>query len=193
MTTPVFVSFWTPNYVAAGERLLASLKTHAPDWGVDVETLPHLGYWRRNVRQKPAFVLRKLKTWADRPVIWIDADAELVALPTALLDIKTDVAAVKWTWPDRPITEVTTNLVYFAPTEMGRRMALRWVNAMARDPYLSDQPVFNTELERSPDVSFTSLPVEYAFVTDIHGRFHPGARPVILQHQRSRSEDKSSI
>ena len=191
MESPIYVNWHTPNYAETASRLRLSLdEFRLPR---EIVELPNLGTWRRNVRRKPEFIISMLEKYRRRPVVWIDADAEIKVPPVLLGGLFGDVAACRWTWPDRPITEVMTNLVYFAPTPLARRFARRWADAMSIDPYLSDQPVFNSVLARSRDIHFESLPISYSYILGIHDRFWPEVTPVIVQHQRSRQEDKSKL
>lgn len=85
------LSFYTPNhpYPSLAVRLEASCKQFDLDHLVsEVDQAPT---WVETVAQKPRFVLRWLES-LDTPVLWVDADGEIVGHPELLDGCEKDFA-----------------------------------------------------------------------------------------------------
>ena len=86
---PTVLSFFTANdpYPRMAARLEESCKKNALDYLIsEVDPEPT---WVETVAQKAAYILR----WArslERPVLWVDADAEILRLPGAVCGCRED-------------------------------------------------------------------------------------------------------
>lgn len=91
MSRPTVVSFFTPNdpYPRMAARLEASCKR----WGLDyliteIESEPT---WVATVSLKALYCLRWARS-VEGPILWVDADGELLGPPVALYDCPEDFA-----------------------------------------------------------------------------------------------------
>ena len=91
---PLVVSFFTPN----GEypELAARLARSCEALGLEscIEGRGYEGLWVEIVRMKPAFLLEMRNRHPGRPLLWIDADGEVMQLPHLLInrDDQIDIA-----------------------------------------------------------------------------------------------------
>lgn len=86
--TPIFVSYYTPDYSACAQRLRDSLERFGLDH--DISEIEHTRTWLDAIRKRPQFILDKLGEYKDRPVVWLDSDAEIVSYPDELLEMQND-------------------------------------------------------------------------------------------------------
>lgn len=189
---PVFVSYYTEPYKFVAARLIRSLQK----WNLehDVVEAPTTGSWLENTRIKPLFIKKMMNKHMPRPVVWIDADAEVERTPELLFNMPEEVnlAAVRWDWPDRPIKEVLSSMIWFKNNVANRFFLDMWIEGIKANPESPDQPIFERTIEtlHSRGGRFMALPVEYSFIFDFHRQFFPNAVPCIVQYQHSRTQPK---
>ena len=160
---PTIVSFYTPNweYPAYAARLRASCaRLGLPHV---IEELPDRGGWLANGWQKPAFILEKMEQ-VQRPLLWVDADNELVGAPTGLRD-DVDFMAVaregtryerkkEWTW--------CVWVMFFNPTPGAMKLLRSWASER-NGTDASDDRAFERVWQRvRNEVRGAALPPEYA-------------------------------
>ena len=134
-TRPAFkiVSFFTPDneYADHAAKLVASLDRFGLDYEIDA--IASQGPWEFNCALKPRFILEK---WiaSDVPIVWIDADATIEAIPSLFNEIDADFAIHKWQgW------QFGSGTIYFAKTPLAARLLDQWVRRCEADPATWDQ------------------------------------------------------
>jgi hypothetical protein len=191
---PRIVSFYTvgTGYQLEVERLIASCAT----WGLrsDIVGIPSQGSWELNCAYKPFFLLEKLREW-NEPLLWVDADAEIVRSPSPLSCFDSDLAL--YTDPDldpHHRSKVRSGTIFVNATPGGTELVKAWASECHRqllDPHRTqefwDQEALrNLTLRPSPPGRIGSLPLAYVQIAD-----HPKDSalelwPIILHYQASR-------
>ncbi len=89
MTMPVFVSFFTENWIYP--QLADQLANTLSDMELPSDIRPASGEadWLANTRIKPRFIRAMLDIYPR--IIWIDADSEIRQMPRMLLDFSEDL------------------------------------------------------------------------------------------------------
>ncbi|MUO80025.1 hypothetical protein GOZ78_22870 [Agrobacterium vitis] len=131
--SPLFVSYYTANtpYEALADRLKASLDRLG--LAHRIEPISSLGSWVANTGLKSAFIER---VWleSDRPICWVDADAELLRMPWFVHDNPFDIAVVRrHGWYD------ISSFVYLNKTEATGRLVRHWAELCRQNPHVWDQ------------------------------------------------------
>lgn len=190
MSRCVYASFFTPDYVEPASRLVNSLHKHELDY--DVQKVPDTGTWMTNCARKPKWIYEALERHAGRPVVWTDADSEVMQKPLAFeLDatgVKGDAAVCEYTWRQYAKQETFSGTLWFAPTPGAKRLVDIWAALQTVSPREMDQRVLARAvmLARAEGVVVSVLPVEYCFIFDLHRAEWPEARPVFQHYQFSR-------
>lgn len=130
---PLFVSYYTADtpYAALAARLARSLDRLG--LAHRIEAIPSRGSWVANTGLKAGFIARAW-TESDRPICWIDADAELLRLPHVVFDNPFDIALVRrHGWYD------ISSFVYLGKTEAAGALVQRWAEFCAAHPQVWDQ------------------------------------------------------
>lgn len=188
--TPLFINFFTADYAEAASKLKASLDRHH---------LEHLilpaedrGSWVANCAQKPVFIAEQRRRFPGRPVVWLDADCEVLREPTLFLGMAAavsdiDLAVCRWQPPaSTRMPEVLSGTVYVGDTEPARAILKAWERLSSDHPDAWDQRTLQAAIEEVPAANVLWLPVEYTFVFDTHRSQYPDADPVIQHYQHSR-------
>jgi len=102
MSLPTVCSYCTPEYSAQADRLAASAE--AAGFAVDIAREKSLGSWRANVMRKPHHLLAALEK--HERVLWLDADAEVMATPAVLPSPRGHVHPWVWDEPGRVTSDV---------------------------------------------------------------------------------------
>jgi hypothetical protein len=182
--SPLWVSYYTPDY--AGEA--AALEKTLKEWGLEYELIRResTGQWVRNCAAKAEVVLDAIRRHRGRPVIWIDADARIVAEPIWFGTVDCDIAAHLLYG-----NTLISACVYFAPTPAAYKLVVRWVEAMRATPEVWDQKVLHRLISKLP-VRFADMPPEYCWIEGhtlqdrLSFRAYGARHPVIEQWQASR-------
>lgn len=106
------ISFYTLNYSDEMGRLIKSLeKFNIP---YDIEAVKSKGAWKENAFYKIPFIIKKLKEH-KHPLVWIDADAEVMQYPALFDTIEGALMAGVYT----PLKkhEFVSNTMYFVPSK----------------------------------------------------------------------------
>ena len=150
-----------------------------------VEAVDTRGSWLDTVKQKPMWILTSLLDMRE-PVLWLDADCEVMKFPDLLYNNGADFAAYNWRadpengkgFPYDPnLLEVSGGVMLFNYSAPALELLLRWTEAVQNDcsPLGTDpvlQSVFN--LYRPP-VRCLWLPKSY----NRHSSMWPEVEPVI--------------
>ena len=163
MVSPLVISFYTIDtpYQKEVERLRASCER----FGIEhhIAGLPSRGRWEHNCAMKGLFIRDRLEEFR-RPVLWIDADGEIVAPLEYFDDTPFDLACyVQWSEDRQPPRMDSREMpfmsgtLYFNFTTGGRRAAEVWANYCQANPDVWDQvPLALTWWELKDEITFSS-------------------------------------
>lgn len=182
--TPIFVSFYTPDYAEDAAELESSLL----QFGLtpDIDAYEGRGDWLKNCAFKSEFIRDKLLEHEGRPVVWIDADGVVLQRPSLFFEIDCDFAA-HWLRDE----ELISATMYWGNTPKSWELAQEWVEECRRHPQRWDQRTLNGALQRVHGVKVERLPPTYNWISedgepDISERIYGPMEPTILQTQASR-------
>lgn len=189
---PLFVSYYTPDYKERARALLRSMRKLDLDF--DVRPIEEKGSWQKDSQYKAKFMWDMLIENFDRnkgvgrPLVWVDADAEILNYPAQFFRGGTDFAAVEWRHPNIDKTELLSGTLYFANNVKCHRLVDAWVEECIAKPDDWDQRCLRRALNRFADdgLKITFLPVTYCFIFDIHRQIYPQVDPIICHYQASR-------
>jgi hypothetical protein len=169
----VLVSYYTDTmYAQYAARLAESAEYHGISY--DIAPVPDRGSWLENNLFKPGFLLMAAKTYKDRTILWVDADAIVKADPIECRGTDFDVAAY-FASPGKP----WAGTVAFQQTEKAYAALNRWVDFCAENRPAMDQDVLGAALCKSTAGRVKHLPPAYCWVERQHRRCHGGVTPVI--------------
>jgi hypothetical protein len=128
---------------------------------------------------KAPFVLRCLEQF-KRPILWLDADAEIKRFPQLFQSLKCDIAA----YMPRHLLSGT---VYFSTSPIALEIARIWEQLCISAPETWDQKHLEATLwKQEAVVSFFNLPQGYCKVFDKRWNRHEEKVETIVHHQASR-------
>lgn len=164
---PVLVSYFTKNtlYEKEAERLRLSCEKFGLEYRI--EGIEVFGKWHEHTCYKPLFILQKMEE-LKRPVLWVDADAEIVKKPP--LHFNCDVGARIFDYhpPDHPCY-LFTGTLYLNVTPVTLDIVKKWAEichqAIRNRTYCFDQIVLN-QILHSSKAHFQSLSAGYAAIFD---------------------------
>lgn len=191
VTAPLYVSYYTPDYATRARTLVRSLNRFDLDYVV--EPIAEQGTWQKDSQYKPRFIWDQMVKHFDkelgigRPIVWIDADAEVKLRPSAFEHIEADVMACEFKNDGMNKIELLSGTVYFKNNVRSQRVVDAWIEECSANPTLWDQKCLRKAIDRFPDLKIGWLPVTYCFIFDTHRHLFPDAEPVILHWQESRA------
>ncbi|MBB4006281.1 hypothetical protein [Allorhizobium taibaishanense] len=149
---PLFVSYYTADtpYEALATRLKASLDRLGLEHRI--EPISSLGSWVANTGLKSAFIERVWQE-SDRPICWVDADAEMLRQPWFVHDNPFDIAIVR-----RQGWYELSGFVYLNKTPATGRLVQRWAQLCRENPHVWDQVLMTlARYETARDHALNSL------------------------------------
>lgn len=179
----MIISWHTPDplYTAAADRLRTSLDKFRLKH--EIFCFPPRGSWTDNASYKANFIYAMIQKHPK--LVWLDADAEVVAYPELLGQLEGNVAAVI-----HPGEELLDSTLYLQRSDFWMDKFLEaWILANKAFPRRSTAAQINFQevLGKEPyqsHILFEKLPHSYAQIFDYP--YEDGLEPVILQHQLSR-------
>jgi len=186
-TMPVFVSFFTKGtwYEEEVIRLIRTLSKFGLDY--DITSVQDKGSWSANVRYKPTILRKALDRYSPRPVVFLDADAEVVSYPKLFDGLDTDLAVHRVTWGDyknswlKKPQEVLSGTLFMRKTERIDKIIDEWKAQCTTKPLnIWEQKLLQSIIGDN----FYQLPPEYCTIFDLMGRWI--REPVIVHNQASR-------
>jgi hypothetical protein len=192
---PVVVSWWAgAGYKDHADRLLSSLRTYWIEHLVLRSEYDPRG-WEYNCSRKPSVILRAMNLIPYRPLLWLDADAEIVRTPSwmespegILMDTAADIACLRpepgVTWP-RVNSALLSGTLGFNPKDGSRKIVARWEVACRLDPSALDQDTLLGVLNGTAHVSW-GLDPRYVCIPDLMPDVED---PYIVHHQASRKAE----
>ena len=175
---PLIVSFYTRKtpYEREIERLIQSCQRFDMEWYV--EGREPQGSWHLNCCLKGPFVLECLHRF-QRPVLWLDADAEVVSFPQWFAGAEFDFGVYVG-------RQLNSGTAYFAYSQPSLTLVERWAALCQRRTRTLDQTLLHQAYRRTRRPLNTCwLPQSYCKVFDAPWQ-EPAQVPVILHHQASR-------
>ncbi len=187
---PVVISYFTRNtfYEKDAEHLRRSCERMGLEYSI--EGIESFGKWHNHVCFKPIYILKKMKE-LKRPLLWIDADAEVVQKPNfSLFDCDIGVHLFEGLPTDHPcyLFAGTIYLDYNARTvSVVNLWAEECKAALHKAPNLevSDQDILFSILKRK-NIRFSTLPSGYAAIFDSVAENLPREDLFIVHYQASR-------
>jgi len=188
--TTLFVSGYT---IGTGyeEEVKTRLEPSLQKFGLDYELVGYTsrGSWRENIWEKPFILDACRRRWKDCSLVWLDADAEVVAYPKMLFSINLGFAAHF----RQPKGNLSSGTMVFGKDISASHLLGFWrSHAQSRAlGYLQESEASQTEqacLEKLvsnclPDHRLTMLPLRYSTIFDGP---QPNEDPVIVHYQASR-------
>ena len=190
------VSLYTPNYEPYAARLQRSLAKHGIENYV-LADLPEMS-WFEAIHCKAGFIWDVLRE-SEEPVLWLDADAEVVQHLDLLegdliFGEEADFAVFRRDYPSNVFRSGT---IWFGPTPAAIALAAEWLRRTALHRYdaggRNDQQLLFDAWGAAPDDLRTKwLPIGYCQKTDEREDdpscgVPPDPHPTILHHQASRT------
>ena len=175
------ISYCTPRYGGEAKRLEESLRLFGMDFVI--RELPDRGSWAMNARAKIAVLIWARLQWPGLALLWLDADAEVMAPP--VLPFTPHEVDVGCHWHERSDGKASPGTVYLGPTMASYHFLLAWIEGCSGS--LNDQDTFNAALEVIPEDRVWHMPAEWCYIEDLD--LPPsitGKEVVIQQHQASR-------
>lgn len=106
------ISFYTSDYKEEIAVLIKSLETFEIPY--DIESVKDRGSWKVNAFYKIPFIIKKLKC-AKQPLVWLDADAEVIQYPSVFNNLESVLMAGIYS----PLKEreYVSNTIYLVPSK----------------------------------------------------------------------------
>ena len=114
------------------------------------------GSWEKNCQEKAKIILQKLKE-LKKPIVWLDADAELFEYPILFHNIKKDIAFCYYN------QEVLSGTLYLKPTQKIFSLLEEWIEENKNNPTKWDQKNLEKIILKN-NIDFEELPTSYGKV-----------------------------
>ncbi|WP_165912321.1 class I SAM-dependent methyltransferase [Novosphingobium sp. PhB165] len=150
-----------------------------------------LGRWELNCAYKAEFVYEQWKA-SDRPIVWLDADATVEALPDLFSALTADVALHKWTWDHQAHDrgwEFCSGTVYFGKTAEAEALLQQWLVRCRADPLTWDQVHLCSawcDIASTRPLKTSWLPRSY-----LHIEGAPCNEPTVIRHWQASRQAKA--
>ena len=193
-TPPLFVSFYTEN--TPYEALATKLRDSLDRFGLPhrIESITSRGSWVANTGLKAETILRAWQE-SERPICWIDADAEILRVPYVVFGNPFDISMVRrHGWYD------ISSFVYFGKSTTAGRLVSYWAQLCRENRDIWDQVLLTLAWYKvAGDAALSSLWLHDGIfrmprprIRDWRDRvfyypFHRKVRPFVSQKQASRS------
>ena len=143
---------------------------------------PDTGSWLGNCAQKPIVLTEQLAR--AEPVLFVDADAELLGDPRAALGALMEQHDVGVHYFKG--VQVASGTIALNPTTGASNLLSAWCEICADRPDLPDQDCLAMAIDRVESCRVRRLPPEFCYIFDLSADLHPDVEPVIRHHQASR-------
>lgn len=182
------------KYEALAARMKASVETLG--YPVSLYKIPHWEdpnfAWGFALRHKPLVVERCMQEFPGEDILYMDADCEMKAHPTLVLE--------------HPEIDVAANLirpkhihgcVMFFRGERGLQYVRRWKASYETYPHIRLDEIHAyyalQEMKQVSGFKFLTLPFSYTWVPWTAGRMYPTAKPIIIHYGEGRGPDKDTV
>ncbi len=179
----LFVSFYTPSFEEPARELMADMEKFGLNYDiVRIEAKDGPKYpkeWRRNVMRKGEFTLVEMHKFKDIPrIVWLDADARVVKMPTLLLETDAEMA-----WYTNKRGGLMGGTVLFANTPRIRYLVRRWRDRIKEQGYNHKTPSQAALAHIVRDQKRLALPKTYCCLAH-HGETPADYPGVVIWHRR---------
>ena len=181
----IVCAYFTPNYLEEIKSLHQSLVALK----INHYLYPHedLGYWEKNTRAKPNFILKCLDKFPTLNLVYTDADSLFRRNPTLFENLNEDIAIFKAPQDSDYFThDYLTSTIYFKNNQKSCELIVQWINEQHVGALQVDQDSFDIAVKKIPDLNIYNLPFSYVKVFDQA----PNTEPVIEHFQSSRKQVK---
>jgi len=189
---PIIISYYTKNtgYEDYAKTLIASCER----WNLchSITGIANLGSWERNCCYKPKYIMQKLFKLKS-PLLWVDADAEIIKKPMLFQDFSPDIAlCIIENVPDDHPSKMISGTIYFNYTPIAFNILEAWDHECERllkkHSDVWDQVALrNVLLQHKDKATIYPLPLDYYRIYD---RQKKGEQSFIIHYQASRIEKK---
>lgn len=179
MSLPLVVSFYTSGTPYQDE--IETLRSSCQKFGIEghYESVPSKGSWVQNCAQKGPFVAECLRKFR-RPILWLDADAEVVRYPGLFETLECDFAA----YMPRHLLSGT---LFFDYNDIALELTAAWSKRCCQQPNVWDQKLLESALwGMEGRIDYCNLPQGYCKISDKRWTRHSDRREYIVHHQASR-------
>lgn len=150
-----------------------------------IRGIESLGSWDLNTRYKAKFIKEMLEFW-DCPIVFLDADAEVLEYPILFDNLDCDIAVYR-----NKQVQLLSGTLYFGNTVNAKKLLDLWIAENKKVP-LSKFEQYNLAiiLNRDNEKNFKLeiLPLEYCYIFDYKIKCNI---PVIKHYQASRKLKKA--
>lgn len=181
----VVCAYFTESYVDEITQLHESLVK----LNLNHYLYPHedLGYWEKNTRAKPAFVLHCLDKFKEHNIAYTDADSVICQTPELFATIEEDLGVFKAPAESAYFTHnYLTSTVFFKNNKSCRQLIKLWIDEQDVGALQVDQDSFDIAMKKIPELTVYHFPFSYVKVFDQQ----EGVKPVIEHFQASRKRVK---
>lgn len=179
--SPLAVAYFTRGYESEADRLRNSLQSLEIDHRI--VRLPLDGSWRQAAHMRPAFLQDMRSRYPGRPMLSLDADAEVLANPLpAMANLKGDVGVHHLSSRTR-----LPGTMWLRPTPATDRFLSRWAALNRAYPGARDIVTCNRAIIDTRGLVVDKLKPAYCWIADKFVDKYPNSKPVIVQHQASRT------
>ena len=149
---------------------------------------PSTGGYVGNCQIKPFFI-QECMAEISGPIMWIDADASLLARPTLLLESRCDSYDMIGNHPLDAPHRVHVGSIRINPTARSREFVDAWCSEIIRKRPVDDAAFNGTWDSMKNRMDFLALPPEYFYIQrHLNGQPPPNT---VIMHRLSRSELKA--
>ncbi len=174
----IYISFATVGtpYVEEVKTLIASLKKY--ELKKHIVELPNRGNWLMNCNMKAGYSLYVLEQY-KRPIVWLDADAEVCQYPELFYTLdEYDIAFHRFKGQ-----ELLSGTLFLNYTDWTLDIVRQWMKRNDKHIFTPDQLNLDKVLEMNEGGNIYALPPTYCQIFDL---MEGSGDPVILHHQASR-------
>lgn len=185
----IIVSYYTKDtpYKAQAMRLATSLERFKQPW--HIEEVPNFGSWQKNTHYKATFIKFMKAKFADRAIVFVDADAEFVRYPELFSKLKCDLGLCYRDYAVFPCRsrkhgrELLSGTMFIANNRKTLAFLDHWIeinNITTRWEQLNLEAALG---EWHDQLTIKEMPPSYCTIFDWMRKVRD---PVIIQHQASR-------
>lgn len=177
----IVVSMFTANSIY--EDIVDNLEKSMKDLNLEykIYCIPEQGSWEKNCQQK-VFVLRDALRKYQKPVVWVDADAEFSRYPDLFDQLKCDFAYYYFDTH----REVLSGTLYLANNRKVTELLDAWIKINSTNNEWDQRNLKSLILGSFKDkLNYYRLPVEYCKIFD--NKHQKANNPVITHYQASRT------
>jgi len=162
------------------EQEIEKLKEGLDKYGIKYELIGYKpqGSWEKNTQMKP-HVIKSVMNKYNKPVVWLDADAEVLKKPVFFDNVSGDLSF----YMIKEWNEMLTGTMYFANNIRVQRLIDRWI-VENNSNSLPDAKNFQKIMSEFSTLDYIPLPADYIKIFD--NDLIVSSNPVIVHNQASR-------